>query len=111
MNRQTHAGAMFCSQMAFAAVVQTIDCKKQKLMITNAKAGGNSAQLNLRDRTNGNKARTAKTARQTPNSTPRHSLGQSANSGLLTNKPFELQNSDAKTMNNRPFVASESELM
>ena len=69
--RQSQTGAIFCNQIALAAVVQTIDCKKTPLIAAKAIAIGSNRQLNCGRRTSGSKIATAKSARQRPSSAPR----------------------------------------
>src|SRR5688572_13897010 len=104
--KNTHQGAVFCSQIALAAVVSDIAVRYSPLMQPNEIAIGSIDQRQLRRRTNGRIKMLANTARQNAICTPRDSAGQESNSVSLAKNPLVLHKMAATSTARRASIRS-----
>src|SRR5665213_1933665 len=103
--KNTHQGAVLCSQMALAAVLSVIAERYVTFMAANVAQSGTNFASQRGRRTQGTSSKPAKKARQKANSTPRESSGQSAKVGALANRPLELHITAAAAIHSRPLIA------
>ncbi|MEX0818244.1 MAG: hypothetical protein WD070_01585, partial [Pirellulaceae bacterium] len=104
--RKTQIGAVFCSQMAFAALVLVMAVKYDTLMAAKISVVGTSLTVQRGRRTSGKRITLAKLVRQNASSGPRTgqpsiSFGHTSKSGALAKNPLVLHSAAAARMNSR----------